>query len=557
MKVGGIANFNTGFARSEHNPKKPFLKLKKKLNAKKIVLYSVISVLILGLGTIAWASKDLPTPAKLAKLKAVESTKILDRKGNVLYQTGDERRTVINKDQMPENARQAAVAAEDANFYKHGAVDPRGILRAAGADILHLKISQGGSTITQQFVKNALLTSRRTFTRKLKELIISLEIEQIYSKDEILTMYLNEVPYGGNIYGIQEASKTYFGKEAKDLSLSESATLAAVIRAPTYYSPYGTNTNALFIRKNYVLDRMAELGYITKDQAEKAKAESPNKEHPDFKKKQESISAPYFVMYIKQQLVDQYGEKLVDGGGLRVTTSLDPDKQKAAEDAVQNGVPKITRYGATNAALVSLDAKTGEVLAMVGGKDYFDVEHGGNVNVTDAARQPGSSFKPIVYATAFKNPRFSPSFNLFDVTTDFGGYTPHNYDGSTHGAVTMRTALSNSLNIPAVKTLALAGVDNALKTAKDLGITTLNQPERYGLSLVLGGGEVKPIEMAGAFAAFADSGTYHNPTSIIKVEDHTGKVLYNFDAKNNKFKAIDPQIAYEISAILMTTAHGQ
>jgi len=551
MKVGGIANLDMGVARPQHEAQKPPLKLsKKKLNAKKIVFYLAIGIVVFFMATIAWFSKDLPTPAKLAKLKAIESTKILDRNGNILYQTGDERRTVIDKNQIPIQAKQALIAAEDANFYKHGAVDYRGILRAALADTIHLKISQGGSTITQQFVKNALLTSRRTFTRKIKELILSLEIEQIYSKDDILAMYLNEIPYGGNIYGIQEASKTYFGKDPKDLNLSESATLAAIVRAPTYYSPYGTHTDALFTRKNYVLDRMVELGYAKKEDAEKAKSDAPNKDHPDFKKKQESISAPYFVMYVKQQLVDQYGEKLVDGGGLKVTTTLDPDKQKAAEEAIQNGVPKITRYGATNAALISLDATNGEVLAMVGGKDYFDVQHGGNVNVTDASRQPGSSFKPIVYATAFKNPRFSPSFTLFDLTTDFNGYVPHNYDGNTHGPVSMRTALANSLNIPAVKTLSLAGIDNALKTAKDLGITTLNTPERYGLSLVLGGGEVKPIEMAGAFAAFADNGNYHNPTSIMKVEDHTGKVLYKFEPKDNRFQAIDPQIAYEISNIL-------
>jgi membrane peptidoglycan carboxypeptidase len=363
-------------------------------------------------------------------------------------------------------------------------------------------------------------------------------------------MYLNEIPYGGNIYGVQEASKMFFGKEAKDLTLPEAATLAAISNAPTYYSPYGTHTNELFTRKNKVLDKMADQGYITKDQADQAKKDSPSKEKPDFKPKTEYIKAPHFVMYIKQKLVEEYGEKMVDTGGLTVTTTLNSDMQKSAEEAVTAGAAKFERYGATNGALVSVDVKTGAIMAMVGSKDYFDVQHDGNVNVTDSLRQPGSSFKPIVYATAFKQPRFSPSFNLFDVKTDFGNYTPSNYDGSTHGPVTMRTALSNSLNIPAVKTLGLVGVEQAIKTAKDLGITSLTQPDRYGLALVLGGAEVKPIEMAGAFSAFSNNGEFHKPVGILKIEDSRKKVLYEYKPDTNKFQAIDPQIAYQISNIL-------
>jgi membrane peptidoglycan carboxypeptidase len=255
-------------------------------------------------------------------------------------------------------------------------------------------------------------------------------------------------------------------------------------------------------------------------------------------------------MYIKQKLVEEYGEKMVDTGGLTVTTTLNSDMQKSAEEAVTAGAAKFERYGATNGALVSVDVKTGAIMAMVGSKDYFDVQHDGNVNVTDSLRQPGSSFKPIVYATAFKQPRFSPSFNLFDVKTDFGNYTPSNYDGSTHGPVTMRTALSNSLNIPAVKTLGLVGVEQAIKTAKDLGITSLTQPDRYGLALVLGGAEVKPIEMAGAFSAFSNNGEFHKPVGILKIEDSRKKVLYEYKPDTNKFQAIDPQIAYQISNIL-------
>ncbi|MDH4359046.1 MAG: penicillin-binding protein [Candidatus Berkelbacteria bacterium] len=544
MKIGGILNLRFRQTKSA-KPYRP-----KKRDWKRTLLYGLGGFVLFIVLLFAWYAKDLPTPGKLAKLRAAESTRILDRNGLPLYETGEERRTLISKEDIPDNMKDAIIATEDANFYKHGAVDFRGIARAAMADILNLKVSQGGSTITQQFVKNAILTNKKSLSRKIKELILAIEIEQIYSKDEILTMYLNEIPWGGTIYGVEGASQTYFGKSAKEVNLSEAATLAAIVQAPTYYSPYGTHTDKLFVRKDYVLNRMAELGYITQEEAEKAKTEPPSLAKAEFKPKRESIKAPHFVMYVKEKLVDLYGERLVNSGGLKVTTTLDSEKQGWAEDAIKKNEAKFTRYKATNAALVSVDVKTGEIVAMVGGKDYFDIEHGGNVNVTDSARQPGSSFKPIVYATAFKQSRFSPAFTLYDLTTDFNGYTPHDYDGSTRGPVSMRQALSNSLNIPAVKTLALVGLPEALKTAKDLGITTLNQPQRYGLSLVLGGGEVKPIEMAGAFAAFSDSGTYHQPVSILKVEDHKGKVLYEYKKESNRFQAIDPQIAYLISHIL-------
>lgn len=548
MKIGGILN-----ARSVNKTKIKLLKKTLKptrAKVKKILLYGFGGFVLLVVLMFAWFAKDLPTQANLSKIHSVESTKILDRNGNVLYQTGQEKRTIIDKKDIPQVIKDATIAAEDANFYNHHGLDFKGVTRAAVSDVLHLNLSQGGSTITQQFVKNALLTNKKSFARKIKELILSIEIEQMYSKDEILALYLNEIPYGGNIYGIEEASKAFFGKSAKDLSLSEAATLAGVPRAPTYYSPYGTHTDRLFARKDYILDRIAQFGYASETDTNKAKTESPTKEKPEFKQKRESITAPHFVMYVKQKLVDMYGEKMVDGGGLKVTTSLDINAQNKAQEAIDKNESKFTKYGATNAALVSVDVKTGEILSMIGGKDYFDVSHGGNVNVTDSSRQPGSSFKPIVYATAFKNPRFSPAFTLYDVPTDFNGYKPNNYNGSTNGALSMRTALANSLNIPAVKTLGLVGIPEALKTAKDLGITTLTQPERYGLSLVLGGGEVKPIEMAGAFAAFSDTGVYHQPTSILKVEDHSGKPLYEYKSEENKFQALDPQIAYEITNIL-------
>jgi 1A family penicillin-binding protein len=543
MKIAGIVNI-----KKQKNKIKRLIK-NKRFSPKKITLYTAGVVFGIVVLMFVWNLKDIPTPTKLAKLHTTESTKILDRNGGVLYQTGEERRTVIDKKDIPDIIKNATIAAEDANFYNHSGVDFKGIARAAVSDILHLSLAQGGSTITQQFVKNALLSNEKTFSRKIKELIISIEIEQIYSKEDILAMYLNEIPYGGNIYGIEQASQSFFGKSAKELTLSEAAAVAGIPRAPTYYSPYGTHTDKLLIRKNYILDRMEEFGYASREEVDKAKTEAPCDGNLAFKQKRENITSPHFVMYVKEKLVEMYGERLVDSGGLKVTTSLDSEKQKAAEQAIINNTKKLDRYNASNAALVSLDTQSGEILAMVGSKDYFDIENDGNVNVTDSLRQPGSSFKPIVYATAFKN-RFFPGFTLFDLSTDFNGYKPQNYDGTTHGAVTIRTALANSLNIPAVKMLGLVGIPEALKTANDLGITTLTDTSRYGLSLVLGGGEVKPIEMAGAFATFGNNGTFHKPEPILKVEDNKGKVLYEYKKDENSYNAIAPEIAYEISDIL-------
>lgn len=511
------------------------------------LLQTAYILLVAFLILVLWYSKDLPTPTRLHKRISIESTKILDRNGNLLYAVhGEENRIILKKEEIPEYIKKATIAIEDKNFYKHFGIDFRGVLRALVYNITHKgKKIQGGSTLTQQFIKNALLTPKRTLSRKIKEAILAIELEIMYSKETILTMYLNEIPYGSNAYGIEAAANTYFGKKARDLTLAESALLAALPKAPTYYSPYGTHTDELFERKNYILDKMAELKFISKEEAETAK-----KEKLTFIPRRESIQAPHFVMYVREILTEKYGEKLVSSGGLKVYTTLDLEKQKLAQSVIDEWAPKnLKRAGAKNAALVCLDPKTGQILAMVGSKDYFDQSIDGNVNVTLAKRQPGSAFKPIVYATAFKDD-FSPASVIFDLKTDFGGgYSPDNYDGKTHGPVTIRQALANSLNIPAVKVLALVGIDNALKTAKDFGITTLTEPKRYGLSLVLGGGEVKLLELAGAYTVFANQGKKNDIVAILKVEDQKGKVLEEWKPKTPK-QVIQPEIAYQISHIL-------
>ncbi len=518
----------------------------------KVFLWCFVAGLLFSIGVFAYYAKDLPSPTKLNKRQVVESTKIYDRTGeHVLYEIhGEEKRTAIPLDQMSEIVRAATIAAEDQTFYQHHGVQFKAIARAAIYDVLGRKRSQGGSTITQQLIKNTVLTNEKTFTRKVKEVILAVELEQKFSKDEILEMYLNEIPYGSNAYGVQAASQTFFGKDAKDLKLAESALLAALPQATTYYSPYGTHTDDLKNRQEYILDQMQKMGYITTDQAQSAKEFDVLAEVRPF---QESIQAPHFVMFVKEQLVNQYGEKQVEEGGMKVYTTLDWDKQQAAEEAVKKGVAaNIAKYKATNAALVAIDPKTGQILAMVGSRDYFDKTIDGNVNVAIRPRQPGSSFKPYVYATAFKK-GYTPDTVIFDTETNFGTkdqpYTPMDYDNKFRGPVRMKEALAQSLNIPAVKTLYLAGVNNAINTAKSMGITTLNNPARLGLSLVLGGGEVTLLDHVNAFGTFATAGVRHDKTAILKIIDGQGNILQEYKNSSGE-KVLDTDVCAKIDAIL-------
>lgn len=519
----------------------------------KVAGWLFVALLLFAIGVFAYYAKDLPSPTKLNNRQVVESTKIYDRTGeHLLYEIhGEEKRTSIPLDQMSQIVRAATISAEDQDFYNHHGIQFKAVARAAIYDILGRARSQGGSTITQQLIKNTVLTNEKTFTRKVKEVILSVELEQKFSKDEILEMYLNEIPYGSNAYGIQAAAQTFFGKDAKDLKLAESALLAALPKAPTYFSPYGTHQDELKYRQEYIIDQMAKLGYISADQAKEAKDFDVLAEIRPF---QENISAPHFVMYVKEQLVNQYGEKEMEEGGMKVYTTLDWDKQQAAEDAVKKGVAaNITKYKATNAALVAIDPKTGQILAMVGSRDYFDKTIDGNVNVAVRDRQPGSSFKPYVYATAFKK-GYTPETIVFDTETNFGTkdqpYEPQNYSGKFSGPVKMKEALARSLNIPAVKTLYLAGVQNAINTARSMGITTLNgDPSRYGLALVLGGGEVKLVDHVSAFGSFATGGIRHEKTAILKITDAQGKVLDEYKNSAGE-RVLDTNVCAEVDSVL-------
>ncbi|MFA5075999.1 MAG: PBP1A family penicillin-binding protein [Patescibacteria group bacterium] len=520
-----------------------------------VVLALFGSIFVLAM--FAWTTKELPDPNRLMERNLEQSTTIYDREGtNILYQIhGNVNRRLITLSELPEYIKWSTITTEDRKFYEHSGFSITGMIRSAIVNVLRSGKAQGGSTITQQFVKNAILTPQKTYTRKIKEVILAYRIEQKFSKDEILQLYFNEIPYGSVLYGIEAASQTFFGKSAKDLTLAQAAILAAIPQRPTYFSPYGNHVDELLVRQQYILDEMTKLGYITDDQAATAKAEKI-----EFKPQSESMQAPHFVTYVRELLADQFGERYVEEGGLKVTTTLNIDYQKAAEEAIAEYHDRnLNSYQAGNAALVAIDAPTGQVLAMVGSADFYNEEIDGQVNVALRPRQPGSSFKPIAYTEAFKK-GFTPDTILYDVETVFKtdsgpDYIPHNYNLKEYGPITMRQALAGSLNIPAVKTLYLSGVDSVLDLAEKMGYSTFQDRSRFGLSLVLGGGEVKLLEHTAAYATLAQEGVYHPPAVILKVEDPQGQIL--FELKPTEKKVLDPETARQtVSVISDNTARA-
>ncbi len=515
---------------------------------------------------LVWASFiKLPDFAGFSDRKIIESTKIYDRTGKILLYDvhEDVKRTLVPFESISSNVKNATVAAEDADFYSHSGIRPKSIIRAFIANVTGGGFKQGGSTITQQVVKKTLLTDEKKITRKIKEVILSFKLEAAFSKDEILTLYLNEVPYGGNVYGIGEASKLFFNKDALNLSIAESAYLAALPNAPTRLSPYGNNRDKLEARKEFILKRMRDLKFITDGEYESARTEKVT----FLPKEPRGIKAPHFVIWIKEQLVEKYGERAVDENGYKVITTLDYELQKKAEETIDKFGPNTEKnFGAKNMGLIAIDPKNGQVLAMVGSRDYFDVKNEGNFNVTLAPnRQPGSTFKPFVYATAFME-GYLPETTLFDLRTNFSTncdafgtplspnikpsdcYMPENYDGVYRGPVSIREALAQSLNVPAVKTLYLAGLNDSVNTARRMGITSLTDPARYGLTLVLGGGEVSLIELTSAYGVFANDGVRNPTNSILRIEDKKSKVIE--EPKESPEEVLPSEVARKISSIL-------
>lgn len=549
--------------KSENKPKhthKTTPKSPKKSPARKIlgvlgriVLAFFCFLILSGLAAGIYFYRKTPPVEKLTSSQIAQTSIIYDRTGeHVLYEIhGEENRQVISHEEIPNVVRQATLAAEDGDFYSHPGIDAKAILRALKTDVGSSQMQQGASTITQQLARNVFLTREKTFERKILEVVLAIKIERIFQKDEILDMYINDVPYGSNAYGIQKAARTFFGKDAKDLSLDEAALLSALPNATTFFSPYGTHSDDLNARKNYVIDRMQELKMISVQAAAEAKSQDTLSKIVPLRRE---IDAPHFVFFIKDQLEKTYGKEKVEQGGLRVYSTLDYDMQKLAEKAVSDNINSLgAKYGAKNAALVSVDPKTGEVLAMVGSKDYFNKSIDGQVNVATSPRQPGSSFKPFAYAAAFEA-GYQPETMIYDLPTDFGpdgsgnNYTPSNYDGSFHGLVSMRQALCNSLNIPAVKTLYLAGINSTINLAKNLGITTLNDRNRYGLALVLGGGEVTLLDETSAYSVFANDGKRNPQNSILKIENAFGETV--FEKKSEEKQVISSQVARKVDSVL-------
>lgn len=563
MKVYSFESVSKRSRKKVHN-----LWQKLRHNKRSIFIW-LFRIGAVGVGCIAllfvYLSFTLPDPNTLLQRTVPESTKIYDRNGQLLYEIhGEAKRTLVTLDNVAEPLKQATIAIEDKDFYKHNGISFRGLLRAVWVDVTSGSKQQGGSTITQQFVKNALLTKEKKWIRKLKEVILSIELEARYSKDEILQLYINEIPYGRNAYGIEAASKAYFNKSAKDLTLAESSYLAALPQSTTYYNPFGPNREALDRRHETILGVMEAQGYISKEQKESALEEKVV-----FLPPQNSLKAPHFVLYVQDYLADKFGEGTLEEGGLKVYTTLDLGMQEIAEKIVNTqGEKNAKTHNGHNAGFIAIDPKTGQILTMVGSRDFFgksypegckpgrDCLFDPSVNTTLSPQQPGSSFKPFVYLTGFKKEfGYSPASLLMDVHTNFGrfgnsDYTPKNYSGTNHGPVSVRKALAGSLNVPAVKMLALVGVNNATQTARDLGITSPLQD--CGLSLVLGGCEVRLLDHTAAYGVLANGGIKNPTTPILKIESRTGETLEEY--KENGTRVADEQAVYEVTNILSDDA---
>lgn len=506
----------------------------------------VVSFFIIVCFAVLYFAKTVPSIQEIGSRQIGQSTKIYDRTGTVLLYdiNNGQKRTLVPFGQIPQSLKDATIAIEDQHFYSEPAFDIKGILRAIFVDITTRSFAEGGSTLTQQLARTAFLTLDQTVVRKIREFILAVKLNEYYSKDQILALYLNEVPYGPNISGVGEAAQDYFGVPVDQINIAQSAVLAALPQAPTYYSPYGTHVKELLQRQQLVLQQMYNTGKITKDQltaAQKFKIEFQAQTASG-----KGIRAPHFVMAVENYLVQKYGENLIDNGGLKVITTLNWTLQQQAETAVTQGVARNTQlYKATNASLVAEDPTTGQILALVGSVNYFDTKNDGNFNVaTQGLRQPGSSLKPFIYMTGFQM-GYTPDTILFDAPTEFSTnagcpaipnfnsantkcFHPQNFEGTFVGPLSVRNSLAQSVNIPAVKMLYLVGEGNAIKNMNNFGLSTLTDPANYGLSLVLGGGAVKLIDLTEAYSVLSQDGIHHAQSMVLSVTDANGSVLETY-----------------------------
>lgn len=522
-------------------------KLVRKIIFKTLPILAILGIFGAGLILIWISSLRLPDLDGFEQRKILQSTKIYDKTGEVLLYDvhQDIKRSIVESKDISRYIKNATVAIEDEQFYEHNGIKMTAFIRAVMVNLLKLEFSQGGSTITQQVIKNSFLTQEKKISRKLKEWVLAYKLEKVLTKEEILLIYLNENPYGGNIYGVEEASQAYFSKTAADVSLAEAAYLSALPQAPTYYSPYGKNRDKLDARKNLVLGKMLEHNFISDTEYNSAKDELVN-----FNSREErGIKAPHFVIYVRDYLINKYGEDAVQENGYKVITTLDYDLQNKAEEIVlKYALKNAENNNAENAALVAVDPQNGQIRVMVGSRNYFDDEIDGNFNIATALRQPGSTFKPFAYAEAFEK-GYLPETVVFDTPTEFSTtcssasvplstgancYNPENYDQVFRGPVSLRNALAQSINVPSVKVLYLAGLKDALNLATRMGIKSLTDISRYGLTLVLGGGEVSLLDITSAYGVFANDGTRFEPTSILSIEDRNGNIIEEWDERGRE-----------------------
>lgn len=573
---------------------------------KRFIFFGIVFIIFL----FVYGAIFLPDVKDAAELKFAESTIIYDRgalkpeakqEEHILYAIhGDENRDYISLEEISPWIPKATIAIEDDQFYSHFGFDAPALIKVFLHEAFGIGSKRGGSTITQQLAKQVFLSSERSYSRKFKELLLSIKLEWHYSKDEILELYLNKIPYGNNAFGIEAAARTYFGKSSRDLTIAEASILASIPAAPTRFSPYGSNRDLLMGfyeyenysteaearaaeaseslstpiisqddspketntedkntgklkvykkgRKDLVLKRMLDLEIISADQFYQAWSEANNTE---FKRGVSDIRAPHFVFYVREQVEAKYGQEFLSQGGLQIYTTLDPELQAQAESTIKiktEGYENV--YGAENVAMTAINPDNGEILAYVGGKDWFDTEADGQVDVLTSSRQPGSSFKPLVYAAAFMA-GFSPATVLFDVKTNFGGgYTPNNFNEKFQGPVSARASLNQSLNIPSIKLAALTTAKKVLEVADQLNIPYEGNADTHGVAIGVGVAEIEPLAHIASFQAFAGDGTINDPVSILEIRNASGQVLEKINPEANKREGIDSQIAALVRNIL-------
>ena len=533
-----------------YTPRRRAKKAKKAGPLRRIRLFIALCLVIfagLGFGYIFAAYQSLPAVGN--NMRPAVSSQVFDSHGRLITTLhSDQNRLPIDINKVPQNLQNAFIAAEDNRFYEHIGIDPIGIFRAIFANLTNRGIAQGGSTITQQLAKNAFLSQEQTLKRKIQEAMLALEIEHKYSKKEILEMYMNQIYFGQGAYGIQTAAKTYFNKDVNELTLTQCAMLAGLPKSPNYYSPFN-NLNEAKKRKNVVLDQMVKYGYVSAAEAEDAKNQDLGLSKSHQSKEADEYAS--FIDYVSQQVAKKYGDDALYKEGLKIYTTMDVDKQHAAVRAMRNLPNNYTdENGLTQpqAAIVSIDPKTGHILAMVGGRgqDSFN-------RASMAVRQPGSAFKPFVYLTALQHD-MTPDTTMDDQPVTYGSWSPKNAGGSYSGTMTLSDALAHSVNTIAVQLADQVGTKNIIANAKKMGITTLDAKDD-NLAMALGGltKGVTPLEMASAYGTFANKGVHVKPTAIVKILDRNGNVLEDastLEKEETKTRVMSEREAYEMTTML-------